>query len=268
MKSLLKLSAAWMAGLALVGAHGAFATEAPAVLDGGYMNVATIDGSDCGDGQPDGFCFGGGWGVGDLKATVAGNTYTLQPNFQAFNASDAYWSSVDGLAGNKIMEAILKKDLPLSADPYGAEFSGTVDSFTLDADFYSAYTSQDYRVEAFILVLNPDDGYSESLNETVVIAPTDTEFSVTADLSAYPNQLAQIGFRVIGLNANPADEGDLGSAVMTVTAAGLTEEPEEEPEPEPEPEPEVEATPVPALPLWGLLGLLGLIGLIGSRSRR
>ena len=44
-------------------------------------------------------------------------------------------------------------------------------------------------------------------------------------------------------------------------------EPEPEPEPEPE-EPEVEATPVPALPLWGLLGLLGLIGLIGSRSRR
>jgi len=262
MKSLLNVAAVFMIGLALAGAQGAFAQAA---LDGGYMNVSTIDGTDCGAGDPDGFCFGGAWAIGDLKATIAGDTYTLQPNFQAFDSSDPYWSSTDGLAGNKIMEAILKTDLPLPGSPYGAAFSGTVDSFTLDEDFYTSYTDKDYRVEAFILVLDPGDGYSESLNETVVIAPTDTEFSVSADLSAYPNQLAQVGFRVVGLNANPADEGALGSVVMTVTTAELTEAP---PPPPPPPGPVADATPVPALPLWGLLGLLGLIGLVGSRSRR
>ena len=217
-------------------------------LDTGFANV--FDSPTSGDCvATGGYCFGSQWGIGDLKATVAGNTNTLQPNFNTYNDNpgNAYWRNNGGAGplGNKIFEGSLYYEAPIPAGATTMEFNGTVDANTIDAG---------YTVEAFVTV-NPAV-FPPPATQVDVIAAADATFSISLDVSAFAGLPVQAGFRVRGLNANPADEGALGSVVTTVAQLETVIPP-------PPPGP----TPVPALPLWGLLALVGLIGFLGLRRR-
>ena len=207
------------------------------VMSTGYANVFDTGG---------GYQFGSGWAVGDLKATVDGNTVTLQPNFNAYDPADVYWSN--GAVGNKIFEANLFDEVvptPVGTGTY--TFSGYVDSNTLDSG---------YSAVAFIKIVENVPPYATLLNETVSL-PSGS-FSVSADVSAYEGVASnsmQIGFQVKGLNANPADEAALGSVALRIGASGVSGGPGGD------------VTGIPVLPLWALFGLAGLIGLMGLRRK-
>lgn len=239
---------------ALVLVAGSAATSAqPVALSTGFANVFTTDGSDCGSGSGN-YCFGSAWGISDLKATAAGNTYTLQPNFNNYAAADAgtdpgakaYWMAGGvGPLGNKIFEGSLFNEVVVSAKSLSGDFSGTIDANTIDAG---------YTVEAYVQVIGPPD-FLPKTADVLTITPATTSFALSVDPSAFPGDFLQMGFRVRGLNANPADEVALGSVVATVTQAQQTLIPPPE------------GVSIPALPLWGLLALAGLVGLMGLRRK-
>ena len=218
-------------------------------MNTGYVNVFdSATSADCGGG----FCFGSGWAVGDLKASVNGASVTLQPNFNTYNATDAYWAN--GAVGNKTVEANLFEEI--GAVPAGTgsySWGGFVDSNTLDA----AYTAT-----AFIKVLDSAAGYADVLGASQAL-PSSGEFSVSGDLTAYEGDaryILQVGFQVVGLNANPDDEdalGNISARIGASTAIGAGDS-----------SALVDPTGIPVMPLWGLLGLAGLIGLMGYRRKQ
>ena len=217
-------------------------------MNTGYVNVFdSATSADCG-----GFCFGSGWAVGDLQASVNGASVTLQPNFNTYNAADAYWAN--GAVGNKTVEANLFEEI--GAVPAGTgsySWGGFVDSNTLDA----AYTAT-----AFIKVLDSAAGYADVLGASQAL-PSSGEFSVSGDLTAYEGDaryILQVGFQVVGLNANPDDEdalGNISARIGASTAIGAGDS-----------SALVDPTGIPVMPLWGLLGLAGLIGLMGYRRKQ
>lgn len=210
----------------LLSVAGLFSNSALAEGWVGYMNVF-----DNNAGAQGGYVFGSGWGLGDLKTTVAvsntgtyhGDQLVLEPNFNTYSnslsgndADRAFWTnSTDGgvtagSAGNKFMEANTFVETA-SISTASAAFSGTIDSYSL-AGGYSAI--------AFIKVLNPFNGYSQDFIQTANLV-TGSTFNLTADLTAHQGKILQQGFMVSGLNANPA--GMSGSAVVTVAAAAIPE---------------------------------------------
>ena len=214
-----------------------------ATLDRGFANIfnTPADGG--------GYVFGSPWGIPDLKATVAGDTYTLQPNFNTYadNPGDPFWrdNAGAGPGGNKIFEGSLFNEVVVSAKSLSGDFSGTIDANTIDAG---------YTVEAYVQVIGPPD-FLPKTADVLTITPATTSFALSVDPSAFPGDFLQMGFRVRGLNANPADEVALGSVVATVTQAQQTLIPPPE------------GVSIPALPLWGLLALAGLVGLMGLRRK-
>jgi Secretion system C-terminal sorting domain len=171
----------------------------------GYMIVSDLGGN---------YIFDQSWGVPELKTTVnaSANTVTLQPNFNGYanaiasgNAVDiAFWTNGMG-AGNRKMEALSY----LESTTLGGrilKFRANVNTNTLDA----AYTR-----EAFIKVLDPANGYATVLNQTTAL-PASGVFEVMANIPATAGLLVQYGFRVVGINANPANEAALGSVVIGV----------------------------------------------------
>lgn len=198
--------------LALATTLGLFATSARSEGWVGYMNVF-----DNNAGAQGGYVFGSGWGLGDLKTTVAvsntgtyqGDQLVLEPNFNTYNAADGFWAN--GAAGNKFMEANTFVETA-SISTTSAAFSGTIDSYTL---------ASGYTAVAFIKVLNPSNGYSQDVFQTSNLVSGST-FNLTADLTAHQGKILQLGFMVSGLNANPAG-GSLGSATVTVAAAPIPE---------------------------------------------
>jgi hypothetical protein len=163
----------------------------------GYMNVFEIDA----DGVQGGYQFGQGWGVADLQTTlnVDAPNIILEPNFNAYNADDAYWSNGEG-EGNKFMEASTYVE---SGDAFnGADltFTGSVYENTLGDAHTASY---------FIKSLDPTAGYSDSLGGAYVFEmPASGEFSVTVDGALLPaGQIVQYGFVVTGRNANPENTG-------------------------------------------------------------
>ena len=179
------------------------AQAATVTIDGtkawvGYMNVFDLTSG----GGKGGYQFGSGWGLGDLKSTVTGNTLKLEPNYQTYNAADSYWAN--GSIGNKFMEA--NTFVELGAGQSGSfTFTGNVDSFSL---------ASGYNVVAFIKGLNPTAGYADDIGQTAVINSASSSFSVSADFTGKSNLILQYGFMVSGINANPAQSG-LGSAVVS-----------------------------------------------------
>lgn len=171
----------------------------------GYMNYffTAADGG--------GFAGGDGWGVPDLKTTIGASNITLQPNYNTYNASDTFWAN--GAIGNKIMEASTYVEPGSTFNGADLTFSGTVDSYTLDAG---------YTAKFFIKALDPNNGYSDALGGAKVLdLPTSGTFTVSATASELASGLVvQYGFVVNGLNANPADEATFGSVV--VSAASLS----------------------------------------------
>jgi hypothetical protein len=198
----------------------------------GYMNVFSLTGS----GAKDAYLFGSGWGLGDLKSTVTGNTVKLEPNVNTYlnalsgNAADrAYWT--DGVGGgNKWMEANTFVEKAPGVLSGSLTFTGNVDSYSL---------ASNYILTAFIKGLNPGNGYADEIGQFAVINSGSSSFSVSADLTGKSNLIMQYGFMVSGINANPAQSG-LGSAVVSAV-----------------PEPSVAS----------LLGF-GVLGLVATRLRR
>lgn len=160
------------------------------------------------------YAFGSGWGVEDIKTTVdpGAGTITLQPNFNTYadNPTDPYWVNQTTGEGNKIFEGnTYVEDNTL----VGSEltFNGRCTSYTMDG----AYT-----VMAFIKVFNSD--FSVVKIEEVALVEG-ANFSVVYTNVEGPDAVVQYGFYVSGVNANPADEGTLGSVVVTAPSLGLND---------------------------------------------
>jgi hypothetical protein len=175
----------------------------------GYMNVFDNPSDptpDCGGG----FCFGNPWGIPDLKTVIGASTITLQPNYNNYNASDPYWA--DGPLGNKMCEASTFVEPGASFNGQDLTFTGNVVSNTIVG----------VTAEFFIKALDPGNGYADALGGSKVIAlPSSGVFSVTATGAELgPGLIVQYGFRVYGLNANPADEVANGSVVVEGVSLG------------------------------------------------
>ncbi|MFM2386152.1 MAG: hypothetical protein RL660_909 [Bacteroidota bacterium] len=165
----------------------------------GYMNVFDLG---------MGYQFGGPWGLADVKTTldVPNDAVILQPNFNTYDPLDAYWSDGAG-NGNKIMEA----NSYVESTALGGQtvtFEGQVDANSLDA----AYTAT-----AFIKVLDPSMGYATVLYTTTPLPATGNPFTVSAAIPSTPGLIAQLGFTILGINANPANEAALGSISVSAT---------------------------------------------------
>ena len=167
----------------------------------GYMNVFDLGG---------GYQFGNPWGLGDLKSTIntSCNTLTLQPNFNVYDSTDAYYTDPVTFDGAKMMEANTYVESSTLFNGADLTFSGYVASNTLAAGYTAKY---------FIKALDPSTGYSDALGGSATLnLPASGNFTVSvtaAQLTA--GLIVQYGFQIYGLNANPADEAALGSVVVT-----------------------------------------------------
>ena len=167
----------------------------------GYMNVFDLGG---------GYQFGSSWGLGDLKSTIDSscNTLTLQPNFNVYDSTDAYYTDPVTFDGAKMMEANTYVESSTLFNGADLTFSGYVASNTLAAGYTAKY---------FIKALDPSTGYSDALGGSATLnLPASGNFTVSvtaAQLTA--GLIVQYGFQIYGLNANPADEAALGSVVVT-----------------------------------------------------
>ena len=180
----------------------------------GYMNVFNNAGG--ATGSPGSYIFGTGWGLTDLSSTFAASTLTLTPNFNAYvdsltgtDADRAFWTdSTDGGVtagpkGNKWMEAnTFVENNALIGNT--VTFQGNLDSFNL--------LNPNYTAIAFVKALDPIS-FAAVINQFSVLSAAGP-FSVSADLTSATGLIIQYGFTVTGLNANPADAGVFGSAVV------------------------------------------------------
>lgn len=190
-----------------------FSTEAQNTVDiddtaalVGFMNVFETDCTS--------FVFNSGWGVADLKTTVDAGTGTvvLQPNFNTYadNPTDPFWVDQGTGEGNKCMNAnTFVEDNSLVGEEL--TFEGSVPSYTLDGA---------YEAVAFIRVFNAD--FSILKEETAPLVEGET-FLVLYDNVEGTDAVVQYGFSVTGRNANPADEGTLGSIVIGPTILGTND---------------------------------------------
>ena len=231
-KSILALVAGLIAVCSNYTAQAAVVTVDGSQTWNGYMNVFSLTGS----GAKGAYMFGSGWGLGDLKSTVTGNTVKLEPNVNTYlNALSggpddrAYWTDGAG-GGNKWMEANTFVEKAPGVLSGSLTFTGNVDSYSL---------ASNYILTAFIKGLNPGNGYADEIGQFAVINSGSSSFSVSADLTGKSGLIMQYGFMLSGINANPAQSG-LGSAVVS---------------------------PVPEPSIASLLGF-GALGLIATRFRR
>jgi hypothetical protein len=157
------------------------------------------------------YIFGSSWGLSDLKTTVltsntgtiVGDQLRLEPNYNTYNSTDAFWSNGSG-GGNKFLELNTFVETA-SISTASVSFSGTIDSYTL---------SNDFTAIAFIKVLDPNNGYSLDLFKFVNLN-SGSQFSVDANLSGQAGKILQLGYAVYGINANPANAVANGSVVVT-----------------------------------------------------
>ena len=154
--------------------------------------------------------FGNAWALDavrtDLNTTA--NSITLYPNFNTYNASDPYWSN--GEIGNKTFEG--------NSFIENAALAGQTLTFT--ATVQSNTFASGYTVIAFIKGLNPATNYSTDVLVTTPLVNGQT-FSITAP-SIPSGLIVQYGFAVTGLNANPAQEAQLGNAVIVPNQLAVT----------------------------------------------
>ena len=178
----------------------------------GYMNWFDKNA----DGTKGGYLNGSGWGAADLDVVHAGDNLTFSPNTNTYRdnidssdaAAVAYWT--DGLDGNKWMEAsyfLEAADDNTAWNGQSLTFSGTISGFTLDAR---------YSTVAFIKTLDVDAGYATIQNEEFSITSTG-DFELSLDIQE-GNYVAQMGFTMSGINANPdTDWGDVELSALEAT---------------------------------------------------
>ena len=213
----------------LLSVAGLFSSNALADGWQGYLNAFSTGTGIVGNG----YIFGSGWGLADVRSTVVnevagttiGDQLRLEPNYNTYanslgggDGDRAFWTnSSDGGAtagplGNKFLEAnTFSETASISAS--SVNFSGTVDSNTLAGEFTAI---------AFIKVLNPGNGYSIDVFETFNLN-SGAQFSLNADLSTHVGKILQVGYAVYGTNSNPANTAANGSVLVTVTAAAIPE---------------------------------------------
>ncbi len=171
----------------------------------GYMNVYDSTGAN--------YLWGSSWGLNDLKTVIdtPSGDLTLKPNYNAYNASDPYWSN--GAIGNKVMEAISYVEMT-GISNQTVTFQGSISSYTL---------ASGYAVTAFVKALDPAAGYAAVVNQSIPIT-TAGNFSVSAMIPNTAGLITQYGFTVTGLNANPTTETANGSVnVLGNTFLSLSE---------------------------------------------
>jgi hypothetical protein len=172
----------------------------------GYMNVFETPANG------GGYVFGEPWGVPDLKTVVdvPSNTFTLQPNFNVWNPDDPFWVDPVTGEGNKLMEASTYVE---DGSLVGSEltFEGGTLSHTIDPG---------YEVIAFIKVFNAD--FSVQKIESTTLTEGEN-FSITYTAVEPEDTHLQYGFQVTGINANPDDEGTLGSVVVGSSILGTND---------------------------------------------
>jgi hypothetical protein len=162
----------------------------------GYANFFNLD-------EENTYAGGSVWGVADIKTVIStgNNTLTLQPNFNAYNPNDEFWSN--GAIGNKLFEGntYVEDNTLLTED---IEFIGHTDSNTL---------AEGYTAVAFVKVLSAD---YQLLQYLPVDLEAGSDFSISLDVATIEGAAhVQYGFSVTGLNANPTQEAALGSATVT-----------------------------------------------------
>ncbi len=176
----------------------------------GYMNWFELSGA---------YVTGASWGVADLKTEIdsSANTITLKPNYNTFadNPTDPYWVDTVSNTGNKVMEATTYVEPGSTFNGNDLTFSGSVSSNTLDTNYTATF---------FIKALDPNNGYQDAFGGTKVFdLPASGNFSVSATAAELAAGLIiQYGFTVRGVNANPANEANLGSVVVTAPIASST----------------------------------------------
>lgn len=174
----------------------------------GYANVFELPANG------GGYIFGEPWGVPDLQTIVdaGAGTITLQPNFNAWgDGTDPFWVDQNTGEGNKIFEGNTYVE---DASLIGSEltFIGGTVSNTIAAG---------YNVVAFIKVFNAD--FSVVKEEFASLLAGENFEVVYTNVEGTDTHL-QYGFQVTGVNANPDNEAELGSVVVSATLlAGIND---------------------------------------------
>lgn len=153
---------------------------------------------------------GSAWDFPALKSvlTPSSNTITIYPNYNTYNATDAYWSDGNG-NGNKIFEGntfVERTDLAAQT----LVFTGKTLSSTLTDNFEDV---------AFIKILNPGNGWSLDFHAHVDLVPGETWTLSTEGFTITPGLIVQYGVSVTGLNQNPINETANGFTVVTNATA-------------------------------------------------
>ncbi|WP_116789312.1 T9SS type A sorting domain-containing protein [Flavobacterium psychrotrophum] len=163
-----------------------------------------------------------GWGFAELKAetNATANTITLYPNYNLYNATDAYWV-VNG-QGIKVAEALPHVDAN-NLLGQNVVFSGNVSSYTIS----SAYVVKAYIKVAYVQDVEP---YYTPVGEAEIPITSTGNFTLTYDtapLAANANHL-EYGFIVKGVIANPENMSTLGNVVITADEPVIVEPTETE----------------------------------------
>lgn len=163
-----------------------------------WASWAPASGNDPGD-------YGGNaWGLGDLKTVTNtfNNSILLYPNFSAYgDGTNPYW--VNGTIGSKIFEGSSYVE-NLDLDGSALTFTAKVASNTLAAG---------YTAEAFIKAIDPANNYNTVIDIRTPLVAGET-FSISTVGIIPSGLIAQYGFAIKGLNANPAQEAALGKVVV------------------------------------------------------
>ena len=155
------------------------------------------------------YAFGFDYDFAKNKSTFTGNVLTMQPNFAiwADNAAswDAGWFSASETPNKTVEVSGFVEDNSLAGSDL--TFSGNLDSYTI---------ASGYTVKAFIKALDPGNNYATVTNKTFTLTDAVSTFSVSASASELlAGHIIQYGFSVTGLIANPAEESNLGSVVVS-----------------------------------------------------
>ena len=151
------------------------------------------------------------WGTTELRANAQSedpNILELRPNSNAYadsprgiDADRAYWTNsedggvIPGPDGNKWMEASYYLEAEGDNTAWNGQsltFSGTIGDVTLN---------NRYSTVAFIKTLDVDNDYATIQNTVESISST-RDFEWSLDILE-GNYIAQMGFTISGLNANP-----------------------------------------------------------------
>lgn len=183
----------------------------------GYMAWFETDGTTKGN-----YLDGSGWAPVDLNASYTADSLTLSPNTNTYadniGSADpnavAYWTNGDD--GNRWMDATYKLEAADNNQAWNGQtltFSGNISGFTLDSR---------YSLVAFIKTLDVNNGWETVQNEEFAISSTSGNFSLKSDILS-GNYVAQIGFTLSGINANP--DTDWGNVQLTNLNATAVPEP-------------------------------------------